>query len=164
MSKSGRKPKISSPSSLLVTGKLYLHLFMCHICLCSSYLSPDIPTEILNHLSSSWTALLFNIRKQRSFETSWTTASHSRSFQSLRATDIHLAGQENYRTPMKFNLHYSAHSTLWLGTYWRREPRKILRSGLVLSFLQCLILLLSGYLILYFMNNFRRFRKTAKFK
>lgn len=164
MSKSGRKPNISSPSSLLVTGKLYLHLFMFHICLYVSNLSPDTLTELRTHLSSSWTALLFNMKKRRSFETLWTTASHPRSFQSLRATDIHLAGQENYGPRMKFNLHYSAHSILWLGKYWRREPRNILRSGLVLSFLQCLSLFLSGYLILYFMNNFRRLRKTAKFK
>jgi len=77
-----------------------------------SYLSPDTPTELLTHLSSSWTALLFNVKKQRSFETSRTTALHPTSYQSLRATDSHLAGQENYRPPMKFNLHYSAHSIL----------------------------------------------------
>jgi hypothetical protein len=64
---------------------------MCHTCLYVSYLSPDTPTELLTHLSSSWTALLFKVKKQSAFETSRTIALQPTIYQSLRATDIYLA-------------------------------------------------------------------------
>jgi hypothetical protein len=50
-------------------------VYMNDICLCAIFMPRHTDLKLLSHLSSSYTALLFSIKKQGSFETSWTASS-----------------------------------------------------------------------------------------